>query len=395
MPAQEQNVKLLAFYRTLFLHFVGALRSLTLYPAEHPEIEKKVASLYQGLSRYLERRSNLTFIFVRGEVVVGNAPLPDLSGNLAQLIERFQTIGLQRLDFRRGLTSEELLRFLQVMLGLLKNPEKADVTHAMSQQNLAHVNAGGLGFDAGAQLSYDEVSKVLEDARQAVLSLSGQLKDLFGNLEVPLADARISMARDRVTTIYGMVASGDVSLKLIIQRRSPEPDPYVHAVNVSALAMALARQLNLEESVVLDVGLGALLHDIGFHLLPEAAPGNSATVTLDERNRHWEHPVRGAEALLATQGLPDIVPLIAYEHHIHYDGGGYPQQERPRELNLASLITSIADSYDNLRRKHLGRPAFSLQEAILWMDRRAGSRFHPVLHKRFRTLLKAEGRKSS
>jgi HD-GYP domain-containing protein (c-di-GMP phosphodiesterase class II) len=200
------------------------------------------------------------------------------------------------------------------------------------------------------------------------------------------------MARERVETIHGMISRGDSTLKLIVHRRSPEPDPYVHAVNVSALGMALARHLNLEESVTLDLGLAGLLHDIGFHLLPEAPSGTTATITLDERKLRWEHPIRGAEALLATQGLPDLVPLVAYEHHMHYDGGGYPQRERQRELNLASLITCVADTYDNLRRNHPGHSAVSLKDAVDRMDRQAGSRLHPVLYSRFRKMLKAEGR---
>jgi HD-GYP domain-containing protein (c-di-GMP phosphodiesterase class II) len=98
--------------------------------------------------------------------------------------------------------------------------------------------------------------------------------------------------------------------------------------------------------------------------------------------------------LLATPGIPDLAPLVAYEHHIFYNGSGYPKQERPRDLNLASLITCLVNTYDNLRRNQPGRPGLSLRDSLNWMDRQAATRFHPLLYKRFRSLVKAQAEES-
>ena len=117
---------------------------------------------------------------------------------------------------------------------------------------------------------------------------------------------------------------------------------------------------------------------------------NTAGVTLDEKKRQWEHPIRGAEILMTSPGMPDLPPIVCYEHHLHYNGGGYPKQKRPRDLNLASLITFIADTYDNLRRNRPGRNALSLSDTLNWMDRKAGTLFHPLLLKKFRALVKAQ-----
>jgi HD-GYP domain-containing protein (c-di-GMP phosphodiesterase class II) len=88
--------------------------------------------------------------------------------------------------------------------------------------------------------------------------------------------------------------------------------------------------------------------------------------------------------------MPDLVPLVAYEHHLHYDGGGYPKQERPRQLNLASIITCITNTYDNLRRNRPEQNALSLTDTLNWMDRQMGTHFHPLLLKQFRALVKAQ-----
>lgn len=164
----------------------------------------------------------------------------------------------------------------------------------------------------------------------------------------------------------------------------------MHALNVCALSMAIAEQIGLEEAWIQEMGLGALLHDIGLYLSPSAFLSTTAVITLDEKNRYWDHPVRGAELLLATPGIPELVPIMAYEHHLYYSGQGFPAQQRPRELNLGSMIALIADTYDNLRRDRPEQKAMSMTETLNAMNQRAGKDFHPLLFKAFWDLVKAQ-----
>ena len=391
MPNPGEDATLQVFYRTLVLQITGGLRALSLYPAQHPEAGRQINSLYQQLSRYLERRPSLAIIFAEGEVVVENIPFPELSANLRPLIERFETLGLERLVFGRGLALDELLRFLQLLLKLLKIKGQAEANLAMSPQDFPHIAAGRLSLDHESRLSFEEVSRALRDVRYSVRTLTGQLKDLFGDLTVSLSEGKVSLARETVATLHRILAGGLIPMKLLMYRSSPDPDANVHAVNVCAQSMALARHLNLEDKTVLEIGLGALLHDIGLSLPAPRGQKPTATVTLGQKKRLWEHPLRGAEILLATPGLPDLAALVALEHHIHFDGGGYPKRGASRQLNLASVITAVADIYDNLRRNYLGKSPLSLTDAIHWMDRRAGTVFHPLVYKGFRAMIKTLG----
>lgn len=390
MSTEATREKLRPFYRDLCISFVGSLRALSLYPEDHPETEKKVSGFIKRLTTWLDQRPSLALLFVNGEVAVEGTPLPELSGTLAQLIQRLEAMKLQRLLFKRGVASREIIGFLQLLLPLLKNPSGADLVLAKNQDRLPHILAGALPFEAGPQLSYEEISSEIQAARQSMLSFSDQLKDLFADLTVPLPEDRVSMAKKITETIQSNIAAGELPLKILIYRRNADPDPYLHALNVSALSMALAQRLDLKEVTIQEVGLGSLLHDIGFYLFPPASLSKSQVISFDDKKRQWEHPIRGAQALLATPGIPDLAPMVAYEHHLHYDGGGYPKQEKPREPNLASMITCITNSYDNLRRNRPERTASPLTDALNWMDRQGGTRFHPLLLKEFRALVKAE-----
>jgi HD-GYP domain-containing protein (c-di-GMP phosphodiesterase class II) len=390
MTAQPKNDKLHTLFSNVCVNLAAGIRSLSLYPPEHPETQKKAGDLLKGLTTYLQEHPTLTLVLFKGEAVVENTPLPELSENLAQFIKGLEAMKLQRLVFRRGVTLKEVLLFLQLLMPLLKNPDGADLVISKNQDKFPHIVAGSLPMEAAAGVSYEDLSGAPQASRHSVLSFADQLKDLFADLGQPLSEEKVGLAKEITDTIRGMNKSEELPLKVLIYRRSPDPDPYIHAINVSALSIALAEQVKLEEGHVHQVGLGALLHDIGLHIpLPEPQ-SNTAGVTLDEKKRQWEHPIRGAEILMASPGMPDLAPIVCYEHHLHFNGGGYPKQKRPRDLNLASLITFIADTYDNLRRNRPGRNAASLSDTLNWMDRKAGTLFHPLLLKRFRALVKAQ-----
>jgi len=390
MSEQPKNGKLHKFYRDLCVSFVGSLRALTLYPEDHPETEKKVSGFFQRVSKVLDQRSSLSFLYIGGEIVVENIPLPELSNSLAQFIKRMEDMKLQRITFRRGLTSEEFVRFLKLLLPLVKNPGDADLIISKNQQALPHMLAGSLPYDTGHQASHEEITSALRTLSQSMLSFTGQLKDMFTDLEGPLSEAKVTMAKDITETIYRMMTAGEMPLKVLVLRRSSDPDPYMHAVNVSALSMGIARMLELKETTILEVGLAGLLHDIGLQVSPPVSLATTSTPTLDEKKLQYEHPVRGAEILLSSPGMPDLVPIVAYEHHLQYNGGGYPKQESPRQLTMASMIVFITNSYDNLRRNRPKRASLSMAEAINWMDRKSGELFHPLLFKKFRDFVKAQ-----
>jgi len=390
MTDQNPKDKLREFYKEIVLALVAAVRSLSLYPPEHPESEKKLKSLFKRLDLYLSQHPTLTLLLLSQEVIVENMPFPELTDLLPKLLQRLEAIHLERLMFRQGLSEEELITFLQLLVPLLQDSKDGEIVLARNQERLPHLLAGRLPLESQPQVSYEQFADVLKLARQSMLTFSAQLQELFSDVEGPLPSDKVSLAKGAVDTVQKMLKGKDLPLKILIFQRSSDPSPYVHALNVCAVSMGIAEQIGLEKEWIQQIGLGALLHDIGLYLSPSALLSTTAVITLDEKNRYWDHPVRGAELLLASPAIPELVPIIAYEHHLHYNGKGFPAQQRPRELNLGSMIALIADTYDNLRRDRPEQKALSMTETLNTMNQGAGKDFHPLLFKAFRDLVKAQ-----
>ena len=390
MTEKNPKEKRREFYKEVVLSLVASVRSLSLYPPEHPESKKKIEGLMNRLDRYLSQRPTLTLLVLSNEVIVEDMPLPELTKLLPKMLQRLEAIHLERILFRKGVGAEELIRFLQLLVPLLQDPADGEIVLAKNQDRLPHILAGRLPLESKPQVSVEEFVDVLKVARQSMLSLSAQLKELFSDVEGPIPGDKVALAKEAAEIIHKMIKSKELSLKILISQRNADPSPYVHALNVCVLTIGIAEQIGLEKEWIRQIALGAILHDIGMYLSPSSFLSTTAVLSLDEKTRYWDHPVRGAELLLATPGIPELVPIMAYEHHLHYNGTGFPSQQRPRELNLGSMIALIADTYDNLRRDRPEQRALSMSETLNTMNQGVGKDFHPLLFKAFREMVKAQ-----
>lgn len=132
-----------------------------------------------------------------------------------------------------------------------------------------------------------------------------------------------------------------------------------HSACVSRYSEALARAIGLPEAEVERIRLGALLHDIGKIGIPENVLRKPSRLDGEEWEIMKQHPVIGAEKVLApNESLRDLIPMVKY-HHEHFDGTGYPYGLKGDEIPLSARIVAIADAYhalisDRPYRKGLG-----------------------------------------
>ena len=87
------------------------------------------------------------------------------------------------------------------------------------------------------------------------------------------------------------------------------------------------------------------------------------------------HPAEGARILLNTPGIPEIAPIVAYEHHIRANGGGYPKVPKDWKLNLASRVVQLADVFDALRTYRPYRPGLPVPRIVEVMKNDVGTFF--------------------
>lgn len=165
-------------------------------------------------------------------------------------------------------------------------------------------------------------------------------------------------------------------------------DPYTkdHSTSVSRYSEALARAINLPEDEVQRIKLGALLHDVGKIGIPENVLKKPSHLSDDEWEIMKQHPVIGAEKVLApNEALRDLIPMVKY-HHEHYDGTGYPEKLKGEEIPLSARIVSVADAYHALISDRPYRKGLGVERACEILKMGAGSQWDSDLVRQFITI---------
>jgi HD-GYP domain-containing protein (c-di-GMP phosphodiesterase class II) len=166
---------------------------------------------------------------------------------------------------------------------------------------------------------------------------------------------------------------------------SHDPEEAGHAARVTALAVRLADAIGAAEHRIRAIRVGGPLHDIGkLALDPELLhkPGPLDRVELDEIRTH---PERGVELLNGDSALNAALDCILH-HHERWDGAGYPHGLAGDEIPVEARILAVADAYDAMTSHRPYRRALTHAEALVELERGAGSQFDPRVAQAFLAL---------
>jgi putative two-component system response regulator len=152
--------------------------------------------------------------------------------------------------------------------------------------------------------------------------------------------------------------------------------------------MALAESLGCTRREVREFGVAGLLHDIGKIRVPIEVLTKPGKLSDEERTLINRHPVDGARIIMQSDEALDLAAVVAYEHHIMLDGGGYPAMHYGRACTLASRLVHVCDVFDALRTKRPYRDAWELERVLAYLLERAGTEFDPDLVTAFMDLLR-------
>jgi putative nucleotidyltransferase with HDIG domain len=151
--------------------------------------------------------------------------------------------------------------------------------------------------------------------------------------------------------------------------------------------MAQARGLGIDGPLLREIGLAALMHDIGKVKTPPEILNKPDKLTPEEFTIMKRHVVDGAEILRGTPEIPSLAPIVAFEHHLRIDGTGYPQGVSRPALNLATMLCGISDVYDAMRSQRKYQQAFPSERILAVLQLNDGKQFDQNLVRRFVQLL--------
>ncbi|MEO0161698.1 MAG: HD-GYP domain-containing protein [candidate division WOR-3 bacterium] len=162
-----------------------------------------------------------------------------------------------------------------------------------------------------------------------------------------------------------------------------------HSIEVSVLAFWLAKYIGLSDWEQEMVKLAGLVHDIGKVSIPETILNKPGPLNADEWEIMKRHPLKSAEIIQPIPGFQEIAYWILY-HHEHWDGRGYPEGRKRKEIPAVAQILAVCDAYSAMTSNRPYRNALSEEEAKEEIRNFSGIQFDPEIVEIFLSLPKED-----
>jgi HD-GYP domain-containing protein (c-di-GMP phosphodiesterase class II) len=249
----------------------------------------------------------------------------------------------------------------------------------------AHASEGGQGgrshlseepFGSCTQTTPDPLSTAepvrlptasqMRAARQVYTDAQAVMDRLFDDADSGIAPA-VSLLSGVVTGLLTRILDDRTSMLMhlyLCQMRRYDQTLSSHAIDVCALSLLFAVESGLTPEDQETLGIGALLHDLGYLRLPRNLFRKGIRCTEQERTLLNRHPSLGAAILAGAKDLRDGARRVITEHHERRDGSGFPLGLAGSQISPLSQLVGVADTYLSLIAPRDGRAPLILNEAI-------------------------------
>jgi putative nucleotidyltransferase with HDIG domain len=359
-----------------------ALSTMSLYGDDHPATTRGLETALERLRELQEPDPKLQFTFLSGEVLFGSEVVHDLEG--WEWSSRLAKAGVERIEFLSPVELDQFARFLShlaIRLGI--RPGSSSDIWQMGESSIRYgqVTLGqGQVVQLEAALPVATLTYSLREERD---TMDWVHKEIQNGARIPMVEA------DAVVRSLSIAMHAEQAMVLpLLQLKEFDQYTTTHSMNVSVLAMALGEYLELGGATVRALGVAGLLHDLGKTCIPREILIKPGKLTDSERLVIREHPIVGARMLLASTEPMELAAVVAYEHHVMLDGGGYPALHDARGAQYASMLVHVCDVYDALRTNRPYREAWESQRALAYIQDRAGVEFDPAIAQAFIAMMR-------
>ena len=215
-----------------------------------------------------------------------------------------------------------------------------------------------------------------------------EVKDLFHQIRTSREISPLGLDEMVQGFLQGMLSNVN-PLQMLASLKSADDYTFTHAINVCILTMAQAESLGVNGTKLRDIGIAASMHDAGKMFVPEEILNKPDKLSREEWRHMQEHSAQGAQYILRLEGIPKLAFLAALEHHIRYDGTGYPDLGRGWRPNIVSQMIAVADVFDAMRSRRPYKEPKPDGVIVKILREESGTSFNPRLVLNFLKMIKA------
>lgn len=392
--SQALNANVRKYGREILCNLTIALRTSKLYSFSHQNVVEAIQQLQAIISEFLRLESTCRFARSADNFFLNEVRIKPDSGtyqSIQHILPIWSDRDLGEVEFLEGITQGEIESLVKVLnLPLEARTQRWEAFFAAASQ-----------FETPRIVlrNHKERKDIQEhDPPKGKTHAIGSFFKAINAMERLLEDdgttsqgTLIKKLRNLVHSFTDLTLDEEHSLVALTNVKGHGKPGCNHAVNVAILSVATGVHLGLGKKLLADLGMAALLHDVGKAQLPASIRAqNPFHLKGSSLAAYRTHVQLGVEWLL-KQRLNDAIVkgvTVAFLHHQRYDRTGYPKVTCIEQQNLNTRIVAVVDFYDNATTYPGADCAVATpEEALRKILDGAGTEFDPIVVKAFVNLM--------
>lgn len=374
----------------LITKFHVLMRISQIYDSKNVALNQFINESLHAINTIVEREGILAIKIVKDDFFINDKRLPySVEGftSFKYLLTKLRKRLIGEVIFKSELNEEILREFIYALVNLEEDNED---NVFILQDHLLNKGINIIEVNPLEIYELEELSPKKEDseevAKKVFFETINTMKDVISNIKGKQFTDTRRLKRLAQKAVH--LAMKDESILLgMATIKNYDEYTFNHSVNVSIYSLAMGRRLGLSRKTLTELGITALLHDIGKSKIPKEILNKPSSLNEDEWRLMKRHPLMGVEIVLNLKQLGEINPRMVigiFDHHLRSDLSGYPRLFRRKGVSLFGRIIQIADSYDAMTTPRVYKKIpYTPEQALSILLRERGSNYDPILLKLF------------
>ncbi|MEJ2722171.1 MAG: HD domain-containing protein, partial [bacterium] len=330
----------------------SAVKTLQIYDINNRASQTVLSRLHQIINDLADIEERVTLAVSTELLLINEVRIivdTQCTGPLLYLIEEMKKRSIEEIDFEPDVSTGELGSLVQ-LFGAEPDPDDpfGELSRKLTDAGVKRVRLTEaierVKYLRDARVGRQEIREESNRAMsRAILFMGEVIRSVEHRRPIQMPKAH------RLTQqISDIIRKDETVLLGLASIKDYDEYTFSHSVNVSVLSMLIAERMGLPKSDVSQIGVAALFHDIGKTHVPRNVLNKPGTLTADEWMLMQRHAMLGVIELSRVRSLRSIVDpiFVALQHHLLYNGTGYPKKPGGWALHPYIHIVTVADVFD-------------------------------------------------
>ncbi len=353
-PEESMDSELSKLGSTLVTKFHVLMRISQIYDSKNVALSQFTQESLVAINTFIQREGALNLKIIGDDIFLNEQRLRySVEGfnSFKYVVTQWKKRLIGEVRYKQALNEETLREFIYLLMSLEDGQEEnaAQFNKKLTERQISSIEVGPLEVSEMEEGTY---SLQKEDSREVgkkvFFETIGTFKEVVTHIKGK-QHADVRKLKRLVRKAVHLVMEDESILLGMATIKNYDEYTFNHSVNVAIYSLAMGRRLGLSRGVLSELGITAMLHDIGKSKIPIEILNKPAALNDEEWGLMKKHPLTGVEIVLNLKQLGEVNPKMVigiFDHHLKNDLSGYPRLFRKKRVSLFGRIIQIADAYD-------------------------------------------------